>query len=127
MSKDQNDNQSDGSQGELESVAGEYYREELKDLSPIRAIRRYLEQSSPVTFMVHAFVLFLLSLVLGFLAISSLEAAVGNISSTAGSTNLNASGFFSGLSTLCRVSSGMLVVWAIGNLIADAIKDGAKS
>ncbi|MGV6815397.1 MAG: hypothetical protein ACWA5W_10390 [Phycisphaerales bacterium] len=127
MSKDQNDNQSDGSQGELESVAGEYYREELSDLSPFRGIRRYLGQSSPVTFMVHAFVLFLLSMVLGFLAISSLEAAVGNIKSTTGSTNMNASGFFSGLSTLCRVSSGMLVAWAVGSLIADAIKEGSQS
>jgi len=68
--------------------------------------------------MIHALILFFVSLILAFIASRSFGATLSVQSVPV---------FFGTLSSLCRVSSMMLVAWAIGRLIADAIENGAKS
>jgi len=103
---------------ELESLGVNRVCKELESSSLIQSFRMYLNFADPAMFMIHALVLFFMSLILAFLAAKSFGTDLTNQSGTL---------FFGTLSTLVRVSSAMLVAWAVGRLIADAIKDGAKN
>jgi|GEM_PF-5909438 len=91
---------------------------DIESSSPVQACRRYLRSADPASIMIHALILFFVSLILAFIASNTISATLSVQSVPA---------FFATLASLCRVSSMMLVAWAIGRLIADAIENGAKS
>ncbi len=91
---------------------------DIESSSPVQACRRYLRSADPASIMIHALFLFFVSLILAFIASNTISATLSVQSVPA---------FFATLASLCRVSSMMLVAWAIGRLIADAIHNGAKS
>tara|TARA_A100001391_G_scaffold166456_2_gene126572 strand:+ start:997 stop:1383 length:387 start_codon:yes stop_codon:yes gene_type:complete len=91
---------------------------DIESSSPVQACRRYLRSADPASIMIHALFLFFVSLILAFIASNTISATISVQSVPA---------FFATLSSLCRVSSMMLVAWAIGRLIADAIENRAKS
>ena len=91
---------------------------EFESSSLIRSVLKYLELTSPALFMIHAIVLYVLSLMIGFLASKSVGVSF---------SDQNGLLFLSSLATFTSALAAMLIAWAIGRLIADAIKDGAKS
>jgi len=91
---------------------------DFESSSSVLSLRKYLNSTEPAMLMIHALVVFFVSLIFAYFASQSIGTDLANQS---------APFFFGTLSTLVRVSSMMLVAWAVGRLIADSIKDGAKS
>ncbi len=88
--------------------------------TPFYWMRDYLERESPATFMVHAFTLFFASVIIEFLtAVSSSSIDLGSIQRIESIQSQIA--FLGGVMTLCRITSFMLVAWAIAKLILNAI------
>ncbi len=99
----------------------EYSARKSKDFESagmIKSFRGYLNSADPSLFIIHALVLFVLSVILDFLATRSLGISFSNQSGLL---------FFGLLSSLVRAFAVILVAWAVGRLIADAIKEGSKS
>ena len=83
----------------------------------IQSFRKYLTYADPTMLLIHALVMFFVSLVLGFIATRMFSEGIVNQSGPL---------FFMTLSSLARATSIMLGAWSVGRLISDSIKEGSK-
>jgi hypothetical protein len=81
----------------------------------IQSFRKYLTCADPAMLLIHALVMFFVSLVLGFIATRMFSEGIVNQSGPL---------FVGTLSSLARATSIMLGAWSVGRLISDSIKEG---
>jgi len=99
-------------------------------LKVVDYIRDYLSFAQPAMILIFAAVSYIASQIIGFIAIKSMVYANSNTVTTNGQVVDSGQGFamfLAGIASLIEYGAGVLVIWAIARLIADAIARGASN
>tara|TARA_A100000171_G_scaffold51402_1_gene65607 strand:- start:3214 stop:3648 length:435 start_codon:yes stop_codon:yes gene_type:complete len=115
---------------EFESVSGASSSAPSGFTNVIDYVRDYLSFAQPAMILIFAAVSYIASQIIGFIAIKSMVYANSNTVTTNGQVVDSGQGFamfLAGIASLIEYGAGVLVIWAIARLIADAIARGASN
>lgn len=113
---------------EFESVSGTSSNASSGFTTGIDYVRDYLSLAQPAMILILAAVSYISSQIIGFIAIRSMMYANSTTVTSNGRVVDSGQGFsmfLAGIASLLAYGAGVLVLWAIARLIADAIARGA--
>ena len=117
-------------ENEYESVSGASSDAPSGFTNAVDYVRDYLSYTQPAMILILAAVSYTASQVIGFFALRSMVYANSTMVTSNGRTVDSGQGFsmfLAGIASLLAYGAGVLVLWAIARLIADAIGKGASN